>query len=167
MSDRQDGLQKDLASKLDILLERTSGPGDQESKSASTQHLPGNPSLWLDERFASKFQQEFCVSQETPTLSKLVDLSIWWHVQVRACVENLSGIEGVLTFKGKICDPNKRLPITDTGAHTHKFVYFSKAHWLLRKIVGLEEYRQLNASSIWSQYIGELSEVEYTGPAKN
>jgi hypothetical protein len=66
----------------------------------------------------------------------------------------------VLIFKGKICEPNKRLAMTDTGANTHKFVYFSKAHWLLRRVVGLEEYRQLSTSSIWSQYIGELSEVE-------
>jgi hypothetical protein len=89
MSDRQDGLQKDLASKLDILLERTSGPADQESKATSTQDLPENPSLWLDEVFASRFQQEFGDSQDTPTLSKLVDLSIWWHVQVCVCIETL------------------------------------------------------------------------------
>jgi hypothetical protein len=89
MSDRQDGLQKDLASKLDILLERTSGPADQESKATSTQDLRENPNLWLDEVFASRFQQEFGDSQDTPTLSKLVDLSIWWHVQVCVCIETL------------------------------------------------------------------------------
>jgi len=41
-----------------------------------------------------------------------------------------------------------------------KFVHFSKAQWVLQKVVALEEYRQLKESSIWCQYIGELSEVK-------
>jgi|SRR6266516_708191 len=111
MSQRQDQSNEQLSAKLDWIMEafhslpemisgsqhrRTSPPPKQESPAESSSGeaslIPlhkgkmardvDNGFAWLDEKLNSRLRTTLGGKQDALSLSKMVDLSIWWYLQV-------------------------------------------------------------------------------------